>query len=237
MAAGPAVAARLEALAALHALPAGAVPALTVLLDALAGEHAPTTVKDPDVGVDVHVADSLVALEAIGRPQAIADLGAGAGVPGLVLAAALSGSEVVLVESARRKTEFIAETAEAMGLTNARVVWARAEEWREGIGACDVVCARAVAPLNVLCEYAAPLLRTGGTAVFWKGEVDEREAADGAAAAAALGLAAPVTRAVTPFRGSARRTLWTFEKVAETPPRFPRRAGMAQKRPISATSV
>jgi 16S rRNA (guanine527-N7)-methyltransferase len=72
--------------------------------------------------------------------------------------------------------------------------------------------------------------------VCWKGAVDAVEEADGRAAASALGLAPPRVMGVTPYRGSQRRTLWVFEKVAETPPRFPRRPGMALKRPLSAAA-
>jgi 16S rRNA (guanine527-N7)-methyltransferase len=124
-----------------------------------------------------------------------------------------------------------------MGLEHVEVVWARAEEWREGIGACDVVCARALAALPVLCEYAAPLLRDGGVLVAWKGAIDATEAADGAAAAAHLGMAPEAVVPVVPFPGSERRTLHVVRKVAPTPPRFPRRAGMATKRPLSAKNV
>jgi 16S rRNA (guanine527-N7)-methyltransferase len=80
------------------------------------------------------------------------------------------------------------------------------------------------------------LLVDGGRAVFWKGAVDEDEARDGRYAAEKLGLAEPRVVAVEPFAGSERRTLWIFEKVAETPARFPRRPGMATKRPLSAKS-
>ena len=184
----------------------------------------------------MHVADSLAALPLLPSRGRIADLGSGAGVPGLVLAHALPEASFVLVESARRKAAFIRETAAAMRLVNVTVQSARVEEWHDGIGTCDAVCARALAALPVLCEYAAPLLVMDGVALFWKGAVDEREAADGRAAAALLGLSEPEVHAVTPFPGSERRTLWAFRKMAETPARFPRRAGMATKRPLTAPS-
>ena len=89
---------------------------------------------------------------------AIADLGAGAGFPGLPLAIALPGAQVRLVESNGRKCAFIAGAIEACELPNAMPVHARAESWPEGLGACDLVTARALAPLAVVAEYAAPLL-------------------------------------------------------------------------------
>ena len=108
-----------------------------------------------------------------------------------------------------------------MGLDNAEVVWSRAEEWGEGIGRCDVVCARALAALPVLCEYAAPLLREQGLLVAWKGCVSDEEAADATAAAAHLGLAPDAIRPVVPFPGSGRRTLHVMRKVAPTPATLP----------------
>ena len=107
--------------------------ALATLLDLLASDpNAPTTVVDPDRGVDLHLADSLVALEldAVRQATLLADLGAGAGIPGLPLAAALPDARVVLVESVGRKGAFMERCIAAMGLANAGVVTARAEERR-----------------------------------------------------------------------------------------------------------
>jgi 16S rRNA (guanine527-N7)-methyltransferase len=206
--------------------------ALDALLDALASPHAPTTVRSRAEARDVHIADSLAGLPYVrGR---VADLGSGAGIPALVLAAAEPSLSVVAVESVSRKARFIEQTAERMGLRNVEVVALRAEEWTAGRDACDTVTARALAALPVICEYAAPLLRVGGRLVCWKGAVDSAEEADGRAAARTLGLSEPEVVAVTPFPGSQRRTLWLWSKVSETPPRFPRRPGIATKRPLSA---
>ena len=209
------------------------------LLQALASEHAPTTVRDPREAARVHLADSLVALEVpeVRAARVLADLGSGAGFPGLALAAALPEAQVVCVESVRRKAEFIAKAASAAGLRNVEVVAARAEEWRDGLGRCDVVCARALAALPVLVEYAAPLLREGGLGVFWKGRVEVEEREDGSAAAGVVGLCEERVLPVRPFPGSRDRTLHLYRKVRATPDRFPRRAGMATKRPLSAKSA
>jgi len=221
---------RLAALAAEHGAD---VAALDTLLDLLAEPGAPTAVHERDRAVDVHVADSLAGLTVpeLREARRIADLGSGAGLPGLVLAAALPPARVSLVESASRKCAFLRRAVAAMELTNAEVVCARAEEWS---AQCDAVCARALATLPVLCEYAAPLLVEGGALVAWKGAVDPSEEADGLAAAAALGLERGDVRPVTPFRGSERRTLHIFRKVAPTPDGYPRRPGMAAKRPLRA---
>jgi 16S rRNA (guanine527-N7)-methyltransferase len=222
-----------------YELAGDAAEPLALLLDLLAVPEAPTSVHDPRDGVRIHIADSLAGLEIpeVRDAGVIADLGAGAGLPGLVLAAVLPQARVVLVESAGRKCEFLRSAVGAMGLSNAEVVWSRAEEWRDGRGRCDVVCARALAALPVLCEYAAPLLREGGVLVAWKGAVDDGEAADGAAAAAYLGLAVEPVRAVVPFSGSERRTLHVVRKIAPTPAGFPRRPGIATKRPLTAKNL
>jgi 16S rRNA (guanine527-N7)-methyltransferase len=162
----------------------------------------------------------------------VADLGTGAGWPGLALAAALP-ARVALVESAIRRCQYLERAVAAGGLGNVDVVHARAEEWPEGIGAHDLVTARALAALPVLCEYAAPLLAEGGALVAWKSLVEPAEAEAGAAAAAVLGLEPAGVHAVDPYPEAERRTLHVFRKIAPTPDRFPRRPGMAVKRPLA----
>ena len=230
---------RLAQLVEEHELPHGAAEKLGSLLGAVSeDETAPTTVREPARAVDVHVADSLSALEldVVRDARRIADLGAGAGFPGLVLAAALPATEVALVESAGRKCAFMERAIAAAGIENARVVCARAEEWREGLGAHDLVTARALASLAVIAEYAAPLLGMEGALVAWKGARDAGEEADGAVAAAELGLEQREVRPVAPFRGVERRHLYVYSKVMETPARFPRRAGRARKRPLGRST-
>ncbi|HEU4702779.1 MAG TPA: 16S rRNA (guanine(527)-N(7))-methyltransferase RsmG [Conexibacter sp.] len=227
----------LASLAARYALPDGAVTQLTALLVALeADPHAPTTVRERERAIATHLADSLVALELpdVRAATAIADLGAGAGFPGLPLAIALPRARVALVESIARKCAFIRAAADAARLANVEVVAERAEAWSAGIGTCDVVTARALAPLAVLAEYAAPLLREGGTLVAWKGRRSAEEERDAAAAADALGLAVEEIRPVIPYAGAEHRHLHVLRKVAPTPARFPRRPGMARKRPLGA---
>jgi 16S rRNA (guanine527-N7)-methyltransferase len=226
---------RLAQLASRYELDEAAARALAALLETLSDDpEAPTTLRVPGEVVDAHVADSLVALELpiVGIAREIADLGSGAGFPGLALAAALPGTRVRLVESAARKCAFLERAAARAGIANAEVVRARAEAWEEGREACDVVTARALAPLSVLVEYAAPLLRNEGALVAWKGRRDEREEADGAYAAGQLGLEPVEVRHVRPFAAARDRHLHVLRKVAPTPPGFPRRPGMAVKRPL-----
>ena len=225
----------IASLTARYRLPPPASTQLEALAQFVADDHgAPTTVSDPDAILADHLADSLVALEldCVRRAGAIADLGAGAGFPGLPLAIALTRSRVALVEANGRKCAFITAAAERCGARNADAVHARAEEWPAGIGTCDLVTARALAPLAVVAEYAAPLLTLGGTLVAWRGRRDPHDEAAAARAAADLGLEpGPPIRAM-PYPGALHRHLHPMVKLAATPSRFPRRPGMARKRPL-----
>lgn len=230
---------RLAQLSRQYALPAGSAERLRRLLALVASEPASiTTVREPTRGADVHVADSLVALDLpeVRGAGRLADLGAGAGFPGLVLALALPGTEVVLVESVRRKAAFMRRAAADLSLPNVTVETGRAESWAAGRNSCDVTTARALAPLAVLLEYAAPLLRVGGSLVAWKAGVAPAERADAATAAALLGMGEPRRVSVAPFPGSGTRRLYLSSKVTNTPPGFPRREGMARKHPLQAST-
>src|SRR5436190_11001523 len=199
-----------------------------------ADPHAPTTVRGAAEAVDVHIADSLAALEidAVRAAAAVADLGAGAGFPGVALAVALPRASVNLIESQRRRCEFLHTLCSEAGVENARVVCARAEEWAEGASANDLVTARALAPQPVVLEYAAPLLRAGGVVVDWRGRRRRQEERQAQAAAEELGLERIEVRAVAPFSASQGRHLHLYMKVRPTPGRFPRRPGIARKRPL-----
>ena len=213
---------------------------LTALLDVLAADElAPTTVRETGQAVNTHIADSLAALEVQGLPEArtIADVGSGAGFPGLALAVALPEAAVRLVESQRRACDFIERAARQAGIGNASTVCARVEEWSEGAGANDAVLARALAPQPVVLEYAAPLLRPAGVLVDWRGRRSTEEEDAARSTAAQLGLELREVRHVVPFAGARDRHLHVFEKVAETPARFPRRTGVARKRPLSGRRV
>jgi 16S rRNA (guanine527-N7)-methyltransferase len=197
-----------------------------------------SAVRDPERARDIHVADALAGLEVAELASAarIADLGAGAGFPGLPLAAALLGARVDLIESVRRKADFIAEAIAASGLDNARAIAARSEEWARdpppagGRESYDAVAARAVGPLPALAELASPLLREGGVLVAWKGQRNPREEGELAAAAPALAMAPERVVPVRPYPASRNRHLHVIRKVGPTPPELPRRPGAAAKR-------
>lgn len=225
---------RLDRLAEEWALPPGSPARLGAVLEELAAERSSvTTVREPGEAVGRHVADSLTGLAVAAVPEAatIADLGSGGGFPGLVLAIALPEARVFLVESVRRKCNFLERVIAAAEIGNTEVVCDRAESWEAGVGTIDVVTARALAPLPVIVEYAAPLLRTGGTLVAWKGSPSDAELAAGSAAAQIVGLAPGPS--VGAERTGVPGVLVTYTKAEPTPDRFPRRAGMARKRPLA----
>lgn len=209
------------------------------LLDLLADDRtAPTTVTARDAAERVHVADSLsgFCFPELADAERICDIGAGAGIPGLVVAAALPASRVDLVEARGRKCEFIERAIAAMGIDNASVIHSRSEEHAAGAGeaAYGLVTARAVGRLSTLAELASPLLAEGGHLLAWKGRRDPEEEAEMARASARTGMGEPQVRAVGPYAGSRHRHLHLVRKLAPTPLDLPRRPGMAKKRPFGS---
>ena len=233
------VAEQLASLARRYGLGASALAQLADLLGMLATDpNAPTSIREPTRIAMDHLADSLVGLElpAVGEASAIGDIGSGAGLPGLPLAFALPAAHVWLVESSAPKCRFLSDAATRCGATNATVVHTRVEEWQAGHCSCDLVTVRAVAPLEVVAEYAAPLLRIGGSLVAWRGRRDAEAESAANRAAAVLGLEAYTPIAVQPYEAAVHRHLHVMRKVRETPPRFPRRPGMARKRPLGGAA-
>jgi 16S rRNA (guanine527-N7)-methyltransferase len=232
----------LDRLVARYRLGGAASAQIERILEALAAEADPhTTVVDPEAAIDVHVADALSGLEVpdLSSARRIADIGAGAGFPGLILAVALPQAQVDLVESAGRKTAVVDRLIQAGSVSSARSITTRAEELGRvpgalggGRDAYDAVTARALGPLSLLVEYAAPLLREGGVLVAWKGARDGDEEAAGAAAAEHVGMAVDDVLPVKPFPSSENRHLHVLRKISPTPAGFPRRPGMARKRPL-----
>jgi len=209
---------------------------LEIVLKLLETERASvSSVTDPQRAWRVHVADSLTGLEfeQLAAAQRIADIGSGAGFPGLVLAIALPGAQLDLIESVGRKCAFIQRAVDAAGIANARVINARSEDLAadQGREAYAAVTARAVGRLSTLAELASPLLEDGGVLVAWKGKRDPEEEAQLESAAVALAMRPEEIRHVGPFAGSEHRHLHLIRKVGPTPDDLPRRPGMAKKRP------
>jgi 16S rRNA (guanine527-N7)-methyltransferase len=219
-----------------HSLDDAQKATITRVLELLETERASvSSVTEPDRAWRVHVADSLSGLEfeQLVAARRIADVGSGAGFPGLVLAVALPAAQLDLVESVGRKSDFIQRAIDTAGIANARVINARSEDLAGGNGreAYDVVTVRAVGRLSTLAELASPLLEDGGVLLAWKGKRDPEEESQLETAAAALAMRPEEIRHVGPFAGSEHRHLHLIRKLGPTPTNLPRRAGIAKKRP------
>jgi 16S rRNA (guanine527-N7)-methyltransferase len=166
----------------------------------------------------VHLEESLSALETVGRFDGpIVDVGSGGGAPGLPLAYALPEREVTLLEATGRKCEFLERwTAE---LPNLRVVCGRAEE--QPVDVWGVAVAKALAPPPVAAEWCLPLVAPGGAAVLYVGPTVQAKQV----ARVAEHLAAELEESPP--------GLLVLRKLGPTPPGFPRRAGVARKRPLA----
>jgi 16S rRNA (guanine527-N7)-methyltransferase len=212
---------------------------LTTVLGLLAAERASVSSVIDDRAWKVHVEDSLTGLDVpeLRAARRIADLGSGAGFPGLVLAVALPRASIDMIESIGRKTTFIARAASEAGIGNAAAITARAEDVaREeppagGRESYDVVTARAVGRLSTLAELASPLLKEGGVLVAWKGKRDEEEERQMDRASASLAMTPEQILDVGHRAGSKHRHLHVLRKSAPAPPDLPRKSGMAKKRP------
>ena len=208
---------------------------LETVLALLAEERASVSSVVDERAWRVHVLDSLTGLEVEDLRQArrIADIGAGAGFPGLVLAVALPQAQVDLIESVGRKCEFMRRAIEAAEIANAAVLNARSEDWAsdEGRGAYDAVTARAVGRLSTLAELASPLLEPNGVLVAWKGRRDPDEERQLENAAEALAVAPESILDVGNRAGSEHRHLHVIRKTGQTPANLPRKPGIAKKRP------
>jgi 16S rRNA (guanine527-N7)-methyltransferase len=210
--------------------------ALETVLALLAEERASvSSITEPRRAWQVHVADSLTGLEVreLGEAGRIADIGSGAGFPGLALAVALPAAKVDLIESVGRKCEFIQRAIDAAGISNAMVLNARSEEIAAGErrDSYDAVTARAVGRLSTLAELASPLLKENGVLVAWKGKRDADEEQQLERAAEQLAVQAEQILDVGDRAGSKHRHLHVLRKHGPTPENLPRRPGMAKKRP------
>jgi 16S rRNA (guanine527-N7)-methyltransferase len=187
-------------------------------LDAVVAARGLTAVRHPGDARRVLLEDALRGLPLVEREDGpIVDVGSGGGTPGIPLAASLAHREVTLLEAVRRKCEFLERWT--VEISNLRVVWGRAEE--QPLETYGVATAKALAEPPVAAEWCLPLVREGGAVVLWVGP-----SADLArVAAAAERLSAAVERAPSGFV--------VLRKTGPTPPGFPRRAGVARKRPLA----
>jgi len=208
---------------------------LRTVLELLAIERASVSSVVDDRAWRVHVEDSLTGLELpdLRRARRIADIGAGAGFPGLALAVALPDAQVDLVESVSRKCEFMRRAIEAAKISNATVLNTRSEDLAasEGRESYDTITARAVGRLSTLAELASPLLKPNGVLVAWKGKRDNEEEAQLQRASESLAMTPEQVLTVGDRAGSEHRHLHVIRKTGETPANLPRNPGIAKKRP------
>lgn len=195
--------------------------------------------RDPGALLELHIADSLSCLLHPGLSEAyeIVDVGSGAGLPGLALGISLPGAKVTLVESTGKKTAFMRGAAESLGISEANILSARAEEvgwdpdFRERF---DVATARALASMPVLVEYCLPLVKVGGLVVAMKGKPSREELDLGSRAAEMLGgrLENVIEVPPLPDTEARDRCLVVIRKEAETSKKYPRRVGLPRQQPL-----
>ena len=191
--------------------------------------------EDPSEAVDRNYLDSIAVLAGdFPRVDTAADVGSGAGFPGIPLAIMLPDVRFTLIDALGKRVDFLNAVIGALGL-NAEALHLRAEDaarrpaLRE---CCDLATARAVAPMNVLCEYLMPLVRVGGHALALKGPGLEGELAQARNALSLLGGEAERVQPLDiPGRDWGHCAAW-LRKRAPTPDKYPRRAGLAEKRPL-----
>ncbi|MBR5111139.1 MAG: 16S rRNA (guanine(527)-N(7))-methyltransferase RsmG [Clostridia bacterium] len=194
-----------------------------------------TSVPDAEVAAR-HFLDSLLPLTLdhfFPQGARLIDVGTGAGFPGLALAIARPDLQVTLLEAQGKRCAFLQAVCGALRLENAAVCQERAEVLGHAEGhreAYGLAVARAVAPLNILCEYLLPFVKAGGYALCWKGPAVAGEMEDGAAAARKLG-GTPETPVTLPLR-EAERLLLPIRKTETTLPQYPRKNGIPAKRPL-----
>jgi 16S rRNA (guanine527-N7)-methyltransferase len=185
-------------------------------LSAVVATPGLTALRDVEEARRALLDDSLRAAEVVaGYDGPIVDVGSGGGAPGIPLALALPDREVTLLEANGRKCEFLREWAP----TNARVVRGRAEE--QEVDRYGIALAKALAPPVVAAEWCLPLVRPGGAAVLWVGPTADADAV----AHAADQLAGRLVKSPP--------GLFVLRKEAPTPSGFPRRTGVARKRPLA----
>ena len=192
-----------------------------------------TAIEEADAPL-LNFADSLSALPHLGEAQSVCDAGSGAGFPGLALSIAKPRTAFTLLDSLKKRVDFLTEVIRELKLENVQAVHLRAEDAGRDPryrGSFDAVVARALAPAPVLCEYVLPLLKVGGRMIAYKGSGAGEEIRAAQKALQILGGAdAGSVPAMVPGRG---HMLLTVIKVKPTPGAYPRRAGKPAKFPIA----
>ncbi|MBI5154307.1 16S rRNA (guanine(527)-N(7))-methyltransferase RsmG [Candidatus Poribacteria bacterium] len=168
-------------------------------------------------------------------PEELLDVGSGAGLPGIIYALYWPECEVYLLESNKKRLEFLTEAIQTLGLDNCKILEGRAEThahelfWRERF---DMVTSRALAPLPIALELCLPYLALDGWMLTFKGNNPADEVRDAEFALNKLGAGDVEVKAYTPGPGAQRRHALWIPKVGLTPDRYPRREGIPAKRPL-----
>lgn len=196
-----------------------------------------TAITEPEAIAVKHLLDSMSLLYHIDflPGSQVADVGTGAGFPGLVLKILRPDLSLTLIESVGKKTAFLSHVVETLKLERVQVVTARAEDVGQDLAhreRYDYVVARAVAYLPTLAEYLLPLCKVGGRAIAMKGGSALNEVADASAAIEVLGGKFSTLHSVALPTIEEPHILVVLDKVKLTPTAFPRRAGLPSKRPI-----
>lgn len=194
-----------------------------------------TAITEPrDVAIK-HFADSLTILSCleVGRGNKVLDVGTGAGFPGIPLKIAKEDIELTLLESQQKRVNFLNEVCEKIRI-RANIVNARAEEAGRDKAMrvkFDLVTARAVAPLNILCEYCMPFVKKKGYFVAMKGPGAQEEIQQAEHAVKELGCELQQAKELTLLDGS-RRTLVIFQRTTGIPSEYPRASAKIKAKPL-----
>lgn len=193
-----------------------------------------TAITDPEEIRLKHFEDSLTLLQVFPlTDQSVIDVGSGAGFPGIPLKIACPAIKLTLLESTRKKANFLKHIVSRLSLKDTEAVWGRAEEFARQERECfDLAVSRALAEMNTLTEYCLPLVKVGGSFVAYKEEAVDEEVEKAGNAIQTLGGKLKEIRKVELPGNGAIRSLVIVNKIAPTPPHFPRRPGMAKKRPL-----
>lgn len=180
-----------------------------------------------------HVWDSLAGEKYFGRGARVAEVGSGGGFPSIPLKICRPDLEFTLFESVGKKCAFLKYAADELGLEGVAVENMRAEDAGRGVHRerYDACCARAVARLNTLLEYCAPLVKVGGIFVAYKGDAAE-EIEEAANAAAVLGMKLVCADSYELPAGQGKRCLAVYKKISSTPAKYPRGQGKERKNPL-----
>lgn len=194
-----------------------------------------TRITDPHEVILKHFIDSMVLSNYISGVT-FADLGTGAGFPGVPLKILRPDLDIVLMDSLKKRLDFLEVVINRLSLTGIKTVHARVEDFGRNMhyrGHFDTVSSRAVARLPVLLEYALPVLKVNGLFLAPKGSQFEVELAESKKALLILGGTVEGIEHFSLGEGAEHRTVIRIRKLKETPSQYPRQAGTPTKSPIS----